>query len=309
MSTLHLRPGDDLREVLPRAGLAGEYLGFSDPVCVGPAEDHGDLLAWLGMRARYVALHADQDPKQVRLRLGREYAALHALHRHDAVHLWFEHDLWDQAALLRILSLLAEKRQLRGRLWLMPADGVRSFPEMPEAELAALRPAPLTDLQIEQAAEAWDAFAAPDPRALDALARRRLDLPFLAAALRRHLRDLPWTTDGLGETERLLLRAVADGASTEAEALAALRAADTVFQVTDLIVREVVRRLRTGPKRPLLAQDPLRLSPQGEALLAGAARFRPPPRPHAGVAVLPDPPWLWDPGTAGVVPGRAGGPP
>ncbi|MDO9710463.1 hypothetical protein [Paracraurococcus lichenis] len=303
MSTLHLRCGDDLREVLPRAGLAGDYLCFSDPVCVGPAEDHGDLLAWLGMRARYVALHAGQDAGQVRLRLGREYAALNGLQRYDAVHLWFEHDLWDQAALIRILSLVAEKRQLRGRLWLMPADGVRTFPEMPEAELAALRPAPLTDLQIEQAAEAWDAFAAPDPRALEALSRRALALPFLAAAMRRHLRDLPWTSDGLGETERMVLRAVAEGAATEGQVHAALRGADAVFHVTDLITREVIGRLRIGPKRPLLAKDPLRLSPQGEALLAGAARHRPPPRAHAGIAVLPDPPWLWDPAAEGVVKG------
>ncbi len=130
MAVLHLRPGDDLREALPSAGLAGEYLSFADPVCQGPARDEGDLLAWLGMRARFVALHAGADVGEVRLRLGREYAALNGLHRYDAVHLWFEHDLWDQAALIRVLSLLAEKRQLRGRLWLMPADGVRSFPEM-----------------------------------------------------------------------------------------------------------------------------------------------------------------------------------
>ena len=198
----------------------------------------------------------------MRQRLGREYAALHGLHRYDAVQLWFEHDLWDQAALIRVLSLLAGKRQMRGRLWLLPADGVRGFAEMGDAELAALRPAPLTDLQLEQAAEAWAAFAAPDPRALDALARQKLALPCLAAALRRHLRDLPWSTDGLGETERLLLRAVAAGAGTEAAVQAALRAADAVFHVTELIVRDVVRRLRTGPKRPLRAADPLRLTPR-----------------------------------------------
>jgi hypothetical protein len=96
---------------------------------------------------------------------------------------------------------------------------------------------------------------------------------------------------------------VAAGAATEAELLVALRAADVVFQVTDLILRDVIRRLRSGPKRPFLARDPLRLSPQGEALLAGAARHRPPPRAHAGVTVLPDPPWLWDPASAGVTRG------
>jgi hypothetical protein len=168
--------------------------------------------------------------------------------------------------------------------------------------LAALLPAPLSALQLQQAAEAWAAFAAADPRALDALARQDLALPFLGAAMRRHLCDLPWTTDGLGETERRLLRAVADGATEEAAVLAALRA-DPVFHVTDLILRDLVRRLRTGPHRPLLVGDPLRLSARGEALLAGAARHRPIPRAHAGIAVLPDPPWLWEPEAGGVVAG------
>jgi hypothetical protein len=303
VSILHLRCGDDLREALPRAGLAGDYQCFADPVCQGPARDDGDLPAWLGMRARFVALHAGQDVGQVRLRLGREYTALNGLHRHDAVWLWFEHDLWDQAALIRVLSLLAEKRQLRGRLFLLPADGVRGFAELPDAELATLEPAPLTDLQIEQAAEAWAAFAAPDPTALDALTRRALALPFLGAALRRHLRDLPWTTDGLAETERLVLQAVQGGATTEEAVQAALRAADGIFHVTDLIVRDVVRRLRTGPRRPLLDDAPLRVSPRGKALLAGQARHRPVPREHAGVAVLPDPPWQWDADRAMVVAG------
>lgn len=300
---LHLRCGDDLRGRLQSAGIAGEYLCFADPVCVGPAQDDGDLMAWLGMRARYVALHTGQDPAAVRLRLGREYAALNGLHRREAVWLWFEHDLWDQVALMRILSLLAEKRLLRGRLMLLPADGERCFPELSDAELGALQPAPLSDLQIEQAAEAWAAFAAPDPRGLDALSRRELALPFLGAALRRHLRDLPWRTDGLGETERRVLRAIAEGAAAEAEVLRRLAKDDPVFHLTDLIVREVIGRLRQGPNRLVSRDEALHPTPRGSAVLAGTDRFRPPPRFHAGAHVLPDPPWFWDPELAAVVAG------
>ncbi|MBL6453809.1 DUF1835 domain-containing protein [Belnapia sp. T6] len=300
---LNLRCGDDLRSRLQSAGIAGEYLCFADPVCVGPAQDDGDLMAWLGMRARYVALHASQDPAAVRLRLGREYAALNGLHRREAVWFWFEHDLWDQAALIRILSLLAEKRLLRGKLHLMPADGERTFPELTDAELAALQPVPLSDLQIEQAAEAWAAFASPDPRGLDAFSRRELALPFLAAALRRHLRDLPWTTDGLGETERRVLRAIAEGAVEEGAVFRILRNSDRVFHVTDLIVREVIGRLRQGPNRLLMRENPLRPTPRGAAVLAGTDRFRPPPRFHAGAHVLPDPPWFWDPAQAAAIQG------
>jgi hypothetical protein len=305
---VHLRPGDDLRDRLPAAGVAGRYFCLSDPVCVGPARDGDGLIGWIGRRARFVALHAGVDAGEARARLGREYAALLALDRQDdPVWLWFEHDLWDQAALLRVLSLLAPRPALRGRLWPVPADGARSFPELPDAELAGLRPAaPLTDAQAEEAVAAWEAFAAEDPRGLDALAQRALALPFLAAALRRHLQDLPWTTDGLALTERLVLRAVAGGAADPAAVHRALRAADPVFHVTDLIVAEVVRRLQQTPLRPLAAARPgapLRPTARGEALLVGGARHRPFPRAHGGTTVRPDPDWLWDPDRDGVVPG------
>jgi hypothetical protein len=303
MATAHLRCGEDLRAALPAAGWAGEYLAFSDPVCWGAVSDDG-LMAYLAQRARVVALHAGLGAEAARLKLGAEYAALHALHRFERVLLWFEHDLWDQAALLRVLSLLAAPAPgaapPQDRLFLMPADGRASFAELPAAALAGLAPQPLTPAQIEAGAEAWAAFAAPDPTALDTLTRRASPLPHLAAAMRRHLMDLPWRSDGLALTERLLLRAIAAGAGDAAAALAALRAADPVFHVTDLIVLDLVKRLSDGPRRLVARGLPWRLSPLGEAVLAGQEKHRSPPRFQAGVAVGPEPRWMWDPRAAGV---------
>jgi len=303
MDRLHIRPGDDLRHRLPAAGIAGDYLCISDPVCVGPAQDEDGLIGWIGRRARFVALHAHVDAGEARMRLGREYAALHALHRQEAIWLWFEHDLWDQASLLRVLSILAPKPALRAKLWLLPADGRRSFPDLSDAELAALRPLSLTDAQMEDAVAAWDGFTATDPRALDALSRRALALPHLAAAMRRHLQDLPWTTDGLALTERLVLTAVAQGATDLSAVFRALRMADPVFHFTDLILAEVLLRLQTGPRRLIAREVPLRPTLRGEAVLAGRERHRSPPRSLAGVTIRPDPAWLWDPEGGRVVAG------
>jgi hypothetical protein len=294
LKTSHLRCGDDLRDRLPAAGWEGDYLAFADPVCQGPVGVEG-LMAYLGVRARFVAGHYGADLQQVRLRLGAEYAALTALQRFDRVLLWFEHDLWDQAALIRVLSLLAERRALDGRLFLMPADGRRSFPDLADADLAVLEPAPLTRAQLEAGAEAWEAFAADDPTALDALWRRPSALPFLAPALRRHLQDLPWTTDGLSLTERLLLRAVAEGARDLGAAWQAMRAADPVLHVTDLMAQDHKARLSDGPRRLIARDDPWRLTDRGAAVLAGTQRHTPTPRFQAGVTVGPRAPWRWDP--------------
>jgi hypothetical protein len=299
MSTAHLRCGDDLRDRLPASGWEGEYLAFADPVCVGPVGE-GELMAYLGQRARFIALHAGVDAGQARLRLGAEYAALNGLARFDRVLMWFEHDLWDQAALIRVLSILAGRAALSGRLFLMPADGKRPFAALSDAELAALEPQPLTPLQAELGAEAWEAFAAPDPTALDRLSRRALALPHLAAAMRRHLQDLPWRSDGLALSERQMLRAVADGAGDAPAAMSAQNAADPVFPHTDLITAELHRRLSDGPRRLLTAERPWRLTDRGAAILAGTEKHRPAPRFQAGVAVGPDPAWMWDPRAAGV---------
>ncbi len=285
---------------MPAAGRAGEYLAFADPVCQGPVGE-SDLMTYLARRARFVAAHYGAALADVRLRLGAEYAALNGLSRFHRVFLWFEHDLWDQSALLRVLSLLADRRALEGRLFLMPADGVRSFPELADAELAALAPEPLARLQIETCAEAWAAFAAEDPRALDALWRRSLPLPHLASALRRHLQDLPWTTDGLSLTERLVLRAVAGGADCLPAAMAAVHAADAVFALTDLILRDHVARLAEGAQRLIEPGERWRLSARGLAVLNGEARHVPGPRFQGGVTVGPQSPWRWDPRFGGVV--------
>jgi hypothetical protein len=258
-------------------------------------------MAYLGRRARFVAARYGAALQEARLRLGAEYAALNGLARFDRVLLWFEHDLWDQAALIRVLSLLAERRMLEGRLFLMPADGRRSFPELADAELAALAPAPVTRTQVEACAEAWAAFAAADPRTLDVLWRRALPLPHLAPALRRHLQDLPWTTDGLSLTERLLLRALAAGAGDPSGVLAAMRAADPVFHLTDLMLHDHVMRLAEGPRRLIEPRPPWRLSARGLAVLAGETRHVPVPRFQGGVTVGPHAPWRWDPRFGGVV--------
>jgi hypothetical protein len=279
VTVLHLRCGDDLRERLPAAGIAGDDQAFADPVCMGPGWDDGDLAGWISRRARYLALHAGIEAGAARQRLAAEYAALEGLGRCDAVRLWFEHDLWDQAALIRVLSLLAGQAAPASRLWRMPADGWRCFAELADAELAALVPVPLSAAELACGAEAWRAFSDPDPTALDSLYRR----------------DLPWTTDGLALTERLALQAVAAGATDLAAVHRALRAADPVFHVTDLIVAEVLARLSEGPRRLLARGAALALSDRGRAVLVGEARHVPTPRALGGVPLGPDRPWRWDP--------------
>jgi hypothetical protein len=266
---------------------------FADPVCLGQIEAGEDWMAILGSRARTVALHTRQPLDEVRTTLGAEYMRLRAPPADAEPVLWFEHDWWDQAALLRVLTLLPRGRALAA----MPADGVHPFALLPDDAFAALRAAPISEAMREAAEAAWEAYAAPDPRPLHALAQTPLPLPHLGAALQRHLRDLPWASDGLALSERQLLRAAASGARGDAALMAAQNAEDGVFPLTDLMVRELRERLASGGRRLLDASGAP--TPHGEAVLAHRERATPRPR-FSGGARAQD--WRWDEDAARIVP-------
>jgi hypothetical protein len=69
----------------------------------------------------------------------------------------------------------------------------------------------VTTAQLSLGLAGWKALASDDPRALAALMRGGTpELPLLAAALHRHLRELPSLENGLGFTQQMALALLAD---------------------------------------------------------------------------------------------------
>jgi hypothetical protein len=136
---------------------------------------------------------------------------------------------------------------------------------------------PVTRAQMDLAARAWAAFTGDDPRAVQAVADGGTpELPFLARALRRHLRELPWTTDGLSLTERLSLRAIAEGAGTPGRAFGRLhRELEPLPYLGDLMWLPILRALAEAAEPAVTPfegwRDPVRLTEFGHALLEGRA--------------------------------------
>ncbi len=65
---------------------------------------------------------------------------------------------------------------------------------------------------------------------------RRVDmsaLPFLEAALRRHLEEFPWTTDGLSRTERRVMQLAEAGPIAFADAFPRVHEGETAFYIAD----------------------------------------------------------------------------
>jgi hypothetical protein len=162
----------------------------------------------------------------------------------EEVILWFEHDLFDQLALVRLLARLA-RRGLPAQLTIVSIDRhpeVANFlglGQLKPEQLAALWPrrTPLSRDAIDEAITSWIAVTAADPRALPFLTKRIKAMPFLAGALERQLEEFPDPTSGLSRTERQILAAIARGVSDRGElARTASHDIDPRYPITDTLL-------------------------------------------------------------------------
>lgn len=286
LRTAHIRCGSDIRESLGRAGIPGDFIEWSDPLCRGPVPSGMDRTALRRMRAEWIAKHWGQDFQKSLSVLEAQDAALQSLDSYDRVILWFEHDLYDQATLMGLLDLIGHRRNL----FLLSTDRHPNherfigFGQLSPPELAKMigTEEPVTLRQVEIAREGYALYRDANPENLKDFADRRetgIALPYLPGALMRHLAELPAQTDGLSLTERLTLQALHDGAETAGQCFRDLtRKLDPQPFLGDLMHWEDVMRLATAPE-PAIApvpedwRSPVTLTRFGGALLRREAHW------------------------------------
>ena len=234
----------------------------------------------------------------------RDAAVLDALAARGEVVLWFEHDLYDQLQLLETLALAGRANAPAGTLRLICVDRFEGHPgfaglgELNPDELESLWPMrePVVDETLAAAVAVWDAFREPDPRVVEPhAAGEHPGLPFLGAAVRRLLEELPSTRDGLARSERQLLEALAGRATSLADLLLASYEEEEAPFLGDTWLVERLDRLSRGP-RPLV-EGRWTLTDDGRAVLAGgldAVEAVEPDRWLGGTHVHGAGPWRWD---------------
>jgi hypothetical protein len=219
LRTMHIRCGDDIRQTLIDAGFTGTFTRHINPYLQGPVTDTPD---WLEQRARFIVDSAQGfEPSLTYERVlqdlhNEEQQLAHAVD-YERVVLWLEHDRYDQFVLIRCLAWFAEHGAPQTLELISPNDfpGAARFVglgQLPPEALTLLweRRRRVSTEQLKFAATAWRAFRSKDPRVLAEFARNGTPLlPDLAAALHRHLQELPSLVNGLGLTQQLLLEALA----------------------------------------------------------------------------------------------------
>jgi hypothetical protein len=266
VSTLHITNGDSAGDKLRRI-VKGAVTITADPLHEGPAPPlDGD--AWYDVRARFLASDGDTTHEEIKNQLAAwDRAILDGYHAGDIV-LWFEHDLFDQLALIRTLDLLARQNvdttyDTGSRVSLICIDtfpGVERFVglgQLTPDQLAELigTERPVTSEQYALAFRAWEAFRSPDPSELLAIAVKAdpwRTLPFLRDALLRFFAEFPSAANGLSRTEELALRALREGPLDGGAIFAATQEQEPRPFMGDTTFFGIVRRRLASARVPLV---------------------------------------------------------
>ena len=217
---LHITNGDSVVDLLVQTALGGDAFAWRDAYHEGPVRS-GERSRLIDARAAFLSSCGWGDEDAIRGELlTRDARFVDALREGREIVLWFEHDLYDQLQLTDVLALAGETGFDPEQLELIEIGsfpgrpGFRGLGELNVAELESLWPKrrAVTDEDTAGAQRAWEAVRRGDPRGVAGV---RLDppptRPFLAAALRRLLEELPDVDDGLSRTERQLLELLDDG--------------------------------------------------------------------------------------------------
>jgi Domain of unknown function (DUF1835) len=327
LPTLHIRCGSDIAPTLKAAGFVGDFLEYSDPLCHGPVVDEA---GWLDRRAAFLAdaygVWTGQTKQQITDKLAVAEERLHsAAACYHRIALWFEHDIYDQLILARCLAQFTVTAPAQLEL-ISPArypGGVRfiGLGQLPPEALRLLwnERERVSPDSMRAGHTVWKRLRRPDPRPLSEVAVAGIPgLPQLARAIRRHCQELPWTSDGLSLTERLILELLSERPRTVGETFYYLMMErEPLPWLGDLMFRFVVESMKSVNQPVFTAafdgddrswpKQRLTITELGRAILAREVNWlslHPPVRWIGGVSIPGTPPrWRWDEGASGIVGG------
>ena len=266
---LQVTNGDSAAMSLERCSFGGDTLPWRDVYHEGPVIP-GSRDRMLRHRATFLA-DAGFGSEEANLQelAARDESFVDALRDGRHIVLWFEHDLYDQLQLVDVLALAGDTGFEDGAFELIEVDSFLGT--LDESALEALWPnrRPVAEEDTVAAQAAWSAVRSSDPRALLELALAPPpSRPFLGAAARRFLQELPWVSDGLSRTERQLLSLLADGPMLSGGLFDASQALEEAAFHGDTWIFRTLEQLA-----PLVSvgEGFAEITDVGRAVLAGAA--------------------------------------
>lgn len=217
---LHITNGDSAANIMAEAGIPGHILPWRDILHDGPVPGGLSLHQLAEVRADFLHQASDAGRDEILQSFRERDQTLQAFRDFDTVAIWLEHDLYDQLQLLQLLHWFSDKDAGNTHLHLICIDNFEGI--MPFYGLGQLNPQqmrsllgseqPISDEQIELGRRGWLAFTGDTPLPLLDFTRQDLTaLPYMTAALVRHLEEFPDSVTGLSRHERQLLEMIDAG--------------------------------------------------------------------------------------------------
>lgn len=309
-SVQHWRCGNDIERSLRVAGFSGSFHMFDDPMVMGPVPALPDDEYW-AVRAAFAQQAFGLSPRDAQQRQAIQRDALARLNADSELVLWCEGDAYDQLFLVRLLASLPTVPRRLELIEINRVPGVERFigiGQLAPDVLAWLWPQrrPVGEDALALARQVWAAYTAADPtRWAELAAQHHPALPLLGAALARQLQELPGAEDGLGLTQRLTLRILAEkGEMAAGKVFGHLMVNyEPLPYLGDMMFNALLRPLIDAPQ-PLLHEQPgsewpkrlVRLTALGERVVRGeldALDLGPAERWVGGVEIVADrSPWV-----------------
>lgn len=246
---LHLTNGDNAAERIRAAGIAGDIVPWRDVLHEGPVPGTLGFAQLREVRVRFIAERGWASEAEALADFEARDLAVDGCGDCAEVVLWFEHDLYDQLQLLQILHRFATQGPDPGRLSLACENDYLGMLSVDRMRALHARRVPLNHAQVRLAVEAWTAFTASSAAGITRVVEGdTAPLPYLAAALRRHVEEFPSTRTGLSRSEQQALEAIVGGADTVGEAfLASHHEREDAIFLGDTVFAWYLERLSNVP--------------------------------------------------------------
>ena len=317
---LNITNGDIAVAKMQEAGISGKTIAWNDVLHEGPVNASLSLSDLSELRALFIAERGWDDFEHVSGDFALRDRTLGKVDTFGEVVLWFEDDLYDQLQLLQLLDFFAQGGAHKAKVSLIQVKGF--LPSLSKAALGDLDAdrKPVTTGQLDLGARAWAAFGAADPSALSRLiGEDTAALPYLAAALTRHLEEFPGVSGGLSRSEAEAMAAIEAGHATPVAAFLAVAKKEKSVFLGDIVFYWYLERLSDSDTPLVTWKDGTRviaprgkedsrefvtgelsLTPLGREVMAGKKdwqRITKNSRWLGGVEIKPGADgWRWDPG-------------
>ena len=211
---LHITDGESVAGTLRESSIPGVVSTYGDLMYEGPTPADLDDQTWFDIRAHFIAEAGYATLEHARQYLKACENTLAACSQQEEVVIWLDNKLSNQLILIKVLDWFIRRNSGKVKVSLIcigqypGLDHFRGLGALTPNQLASLADTrlPVGEAQYRTAQSAWNAFTSPDPTEIQRfIATDTSALPFLAAALRRHLQQFPSVDNGLSRTEQQAL--------------------------------------------------------------------------------------------------------